>query len=72
MGPCDAQARVALAHDLLDPTRFADDLVQLGYSLSEASWLGERVCRDEYGVYNEEYIADRFKQLLAQNPPGKK
>lgn len=48
---------------------FIDDLVQLGYSLTEASWLGERVCRDEYGVFDPEYLATRFKQLMAENPP---
>lgn len=50
---------------------FIDDLVQIGYSLSEASWLAERVCRDEYGVYDEAYIVDRFRILMKQNPPGK-
>ncbi|MGV6849957.1 MAG: hypothetical protein ACWA5A_16415 [Marinibacterium sp.] len=48
---------------------FIDDLVQLGYTLSEASWLGERVCRDEYGVFDPAYLEDRFRQLIAQNPP---
>ena len=51
---------------------FIDDLVQIGYTLTEASWLAERVCRDEYGVYDEEYIVDRFKKLLAENPPSTK
>ncbi len=49
---------------------FIDDLVQIGYSLEEASWLGERVCRDEYGVFDPVYLADRFKKLMALNPPG--
>lgn len=48
---------------------FIDDLVQLGYSRPEAHAIGERVCRDEYGVYNPEYQLQSLGRILAQTPP---
>ncbi|MFD0978960.1 MULTISPECIES: hypothetical protein [Tropicimonas] len=48
---------------------FIEDLVQLGYSFQEAHAIGERVCRDEYGVGNGDHKIATLMKLLKENPP---
>lgn len=48
---------------------FIDDLVQLGYSREMAHVIGERVCRDEYGVRNPPHQIQSLNRILAQTPP---
>lgn len=49
---------------------FLDDLVQLGYSREMASNIGERVCRDEYGVRNPDHQVRSLLKILRESPPG--
>lgn len=48
---------------------FIEDLVQLGYDYEVAHAIGERVCRDEYGVGNGEHKIATLRRILAENPP---
>lgn len=49
---------------------FIEDLIQLGYSRSDAMDIGEHICRDEYGVRNPEHQLAQLRQILTQQPPG--
>lgn len=49
---------------------FLDDLRQLGYSHSVATDIGERVCRDEYGVDDHEHMRKTLIRLMRETPPG--
>ncbi|WP_068109810.1 hypothetical protein [Tropicimonas marinistellae] len=49
---------------------FIDDLLQLGYTPEQADAIGNRVCRDEYGVGNGAHKIETLKKLLKEIPPG--
>lgn len=51
---------------------FLDDLRQLGYTHSQATDIGERVCRDEYGVDNFSHMRQTLLRLMQETPPGSK
>ncbi len=48
---------------------FIEDLVRLGYSYQRAHAIGERVCRDEYGVSQPDYLKATLLEILAKSPP---
>ena len=48
---------------------FVEDLIQLGYTYPEAHAIGERVCRDEYGVVNSEHKIATLMSILKESPP---
>ena len=48
---------------------FIEDLRKVGYSYEEATNIGERVCRDEWGVDNPEHKIDTLRQILRETPP---
>ena len=48
---------------------FVQDLVRYGYSYPQAHAIGERVCRDEYGVKRPDYLRTSLLQIMAQTPP---
>ncbi len=48
---------------------FIEDLRQLGYTYEEAHVIGERVCRDEYGVDDGAYKINLLKKILRETPP---
>lgn len=48
---------------------FLDDLVEYGYSQTQAMAIGRRVCRDEYGIGNEEYLKATLLRIIAEQPP---
>lgn len=47
---------------------FVEDLVRVGYSYPEAHAIGERVCRDEYGVGNHEHMRTSLLNIMASTP----
>jgi hypothetical protein len=49
---------------------FIEDLVKIGYSYQKAHAIGERVCRDEYGVSNPEYLKSTLIEIMARTPPS--
>lgn len=49
---------------------FVADLVRIGYTYPQAHAIGERVCRDEYGVGNHEYLRTTLLNLMATTPAG--
>ncbi len=51
---------------------FIEDLVRLGYSYPQAQAIAERVCRDEYGVGQPEYLKATLLDLMARTPPQNK
>lgn len=48
---------------------FVEDLVQLGYTRSKATVIGEQICRDEYGVRNPQHQIAQLRQILRDDPP---
>ncbi len=48
---------------------FVEDLVRHGYSYPQAHAIGERVCRDEYGVRQPDYMSTSLLQIMAETPP---
>jgi len=48
---------------------FLDDLRQLGYNQVQAASIGERVCRDEYGVDNPAHLRATLLRILRDTPP---
>lgn len=48
---------------------FVEDLVKVGYTYPEAHAIGERVCRDEYGVGQHEYLRSTLLEIMRMNPP---
>lgn len=48
---------------------FLDDLRQLGYSRGQAKTIGDRVCRDEYGVENHDHMRAVLKEVMADTKP---
>lgn len=49
---------------------FLDDLVKLGYTETEALSIGTRICRDEYGVGQPDYLMATLRELIATQPPS--
>ncbi|MCA0871829.1 hypothetical protein LCL97_13405 [Seohaeicola saemankumensis] len=49
---------------------FVEDLVKIGYTYPQAHAIGERVCRDEYGQGEHEYMASTLRKIMATTPPG--
>ncbi len=48
---------------------FLEGLVRIGYSQEEAYAIGRRVCRDEYGIDEPEYLVATLRRILANEPP---
>lgn len=48
---------------------FVEDLVHFGYSYPQAHAIAERVCRDEYGVSQPEYLRTSLLQIMSATPP---
>lgn len=49
---------------------FLDALTRIGYTHPEAYAIGRRVCRDEYGLRDHEYLKSTLRRLMAENPPS--
>ncbi|PRY25421.1 hypothetical protein CLV78_102600 [Aliiruegeria haliotis] len=49
---------------------FIEDLLSYGYTWKQAHTIGERVCRDEYGVGNGEHKIATLKRLMVEHPVG--
>lgn len=49
---------------------FLDGLTRIGYSPAQAYAIGRRVCRDEYGLKDPEYLKSTFRRLIAEKPPA--
>lgn len=47
---------------------FVEDLVRVGYTYPQAHAIGERVCRDEYGVGNHEHMRTSLLNIMASTP----
>lgn len=50
---------------------FVEDLVRVGYTYPQAHAIGERVCRDEYGVGNHDHMRMSLVEIMAKTPVGK-
>jgi hypothetical protein len=50
---------------------FIDELMELGYTTQQAFAIGNRVCRDEYGVGNPDYMKATLAKLIKERPPHK-
>ena len=48
---------------------FIEDLVRLGYTYPEAHSIGERICRDEYGVRDSGHMKSSLLEILRKSPP---
>lgn len=48
---------------------FVDDLIEYGYTPTQAIAIGKRVCRDEWGVHNEEYLKQTLLRIISEQPP---
>ncbi|MEX0285202.1 MAG: hypothetical protein AB3N23_11385 [Paracoccaceae bacterium] len=48
---------------------FIEDLVRFGYTYPQAHAIGERVCRDEYGVGQPQYLRTSLLQIMAETQP---
>ena len=48
---------------------FVDELMEIGYSSAQAISIGKRVCRDEYGIGNHEYMKATLARLISEEPP---
>ena len=51
---------------------FIEDLVRLNYTYPQAQAIAERVCRDEYGVGQPDYLKATLLNLMARTPPQNK
>ena len=49
---------------------FLEGLVRIGYSQEAAYAIGRRVCRDEYGIDNPDYLTATLRRILANEPPS--
>ena len=49
---------------------FIHDLVKIGYTYPQAHAIGERICRDEHGLDQHEYLITSLRQIMATTPPG--
>ncbi|HCE70953.1 hypothetical protein [Ruegeria pomeroyi] len=49
---------------------FVEDLVRMGYTYPEAHAIGERICRDEWGVGQHDYMRSSLLQIVAKTPPS--
>lgn len=50
---------------------FVEDLVRLGYTYPQAHAIGERVCRDEWGVHQPDYLKGTLYEIMAVTPPSR-
>lgn len=50
---------------------FIDELVEYGYTPNQATAIGDRVCGDEYGVDDPEWMKAQLRKLIDQTPPGR-
>ncbi|MDV7141619.1 hypothetical protein R3X27_02880 [Tropicimonas sp. TH_r6] len=48
---------------------FVEDLIKYGYGFKEAHIIGERVCRDEWGVGDHGHMKETLLRLLRESPP---
>ncbi len=48
---------------------FVDELMEYGYSPGQAIAIGKRVCRDEFGVGDHEYMKATLNKLITEHPP---
>ncbi|WP_425044613.1 hypothetical protein [Primorskyibacter sp. S87] len=48
---------------------FLDELMEYGYTPTQAISIGKRVCRDEYGVRNPEHLKATLAKLIKEQPP---
>jgi len=48
---------------------FIDELVEYGYSPNQAIAIGERICRDEYGVDRPEWLEAQLRRIVTETPP---
>lgn len=48
---------------------FLDELMEMGYSSAQAISIGKRVCRDEFGVGDHEYMKATLARLISEEPP---
>jgi hypothetical protein len=51
---------------------FTDSLMRRGYSIEQAEAIGNRVCRDEYGVDNPDHMVATLQRLLAETRPARR
>lgn len=49
---------------------FVEDLINYGYTWKEAHTIGERVCRDEWGVGNASHKKESLLRIMRDNPPS--
>jgi len=49
---------------------FIDTLMNFGYNSTQAHTIGERVCRDEYGVDDIGHMVATLNRLMAEQPPA--
>lgn len=80
--PSDTSARQITISCYRGPTRtvawdranavFLDDLRQLGYSQTQATAIGERVCRDEYGVDNPDHLRATLMRIMRETRPARR
>ncbi len=49
---------------------FVEDLVKVGYSYPQAHAIGERICRDEWGVGQHDYMRTSLLEIMAKTPPS--
>ncbi len=49
---------------------FIDSLMRRGYSIEQAEAIGNRVCRDEYGVFDPDHMVETLTRLLARTRPA--
>ncbi|MEO9575481.1 MAG: hypothetical protein ABJ263_08395 [Tateyamaria sp.] len=48
---------------------FIDELVEYGYTQTQALAIGERICREEYGVDRPEWMEAQLRRIVAETPP---
>ncbi len=51
---------------------FVEDLITYGYTWEQAHSIGQRVCRDEWGVGDSEHKIKTLKTILRKHPVGSK
>jgi hypothetical protein len=51
---------------------FVDSLMRRGYSIEQAEAIGNRVCRDEYGVNDPDHMIATLTRLLAETRPARR
>lgn len=51
---------------------FLDSLMRHGYSVEQAEAIGNRVCRDEYGLDNPDHMIATLTRLMAETRPARR